>query len=351
MLTDIFADRYLNRVIWNQLTAAEAKLLTQCFALVSEDVIPYYVNGKESERAKGQWQSIHDRLSRELGVSELSKRWYSYQTVHMGKPHTMTGQWSIHQVCKTFFIAERAPTVLTDRYMKERLSFVELAFRLREEELTEDNPDKSSALAATELIRKWSGSGPRIPGDPGIAARARHQTKVRQFKESVDELNERLRRAGAPLNYHNGFIQISRDELVEAQVAKPFWSAVSAPEWKNVDTDMKEALDRRDANDRDPAFYAAKALESTIKIVSDKKGWTHGGEKGAHSYIDNLGSVKNGHFIDPWERDALKTFFTAVRNPLGHGPGDKEMPELSPQQTDWAIETCMSWVKTLISRL
>ena len=114
---------------------------------------------------------------------------------------------------------------------------------------------------------------------------------------------------------------------------------------------MKEAFDRRDGRDRDPALYAAKALESTIKIISDDKGWTHGGEKGAHSYIDNLGSEKNGRFVTPWERDALKAFFTFVRNPLGHGPGNEPMPELSAQQTDWAIETCMSWIKTLIGRL
>ena len=33
---------------------------------------------------------------------------------------------------------------------------------------------------------------------------------------------------------------------------------------------MKEALDHRDTGQRDAAFYAARALESTIKIISDK---------------------------------------------------------------------------------
>ena len=36
---------------------------------------------------------------------------------------------------------------------------------------------------------------------------------------------------------------------------------------------------------------------------------------------------------------------------VGHGPGDEPMPELSPQQTDWAIEFCMSWTKSLIKQL
>lgn len=38
--------------------------------------------------------------------------------------------------------------------------------------------------------------------------------------------------------------------------------------------DVTEAIDRRDTGRRDPSFSAAKALESTIKIVSDEKGWT-----------------------------------------------------------------------------
>jgi hypothetical protein len=75
------------------------------------------------------------------------------------------------------------------------------------------------------------------------------------------------------------------------------------------------------------------------------------GEKGAHNYIDNLSSKKNGSFINEWEKDALKSFFTSVRNPFGHGPGSKEMPALSLQQTNWAIESCMSWIKSLIKRM
>jgi hypothetical protein len=126
---------------------------------------------------------------------------------------------------------------------------------------------------------------------------------------------------------------------------------VADPLWKNVYLDMKGALDRRDANDKDPAFYAARALESAIKIISDQEGWTHGSEKGAHNYIDNLGSAKNGAFIKGWEREALKRFFTEIRNPFGHGAGSDEMPELTPEQTNWAIEACMSWIKSLVQRM
>jgi hypothetical protein len=113
---------------------------------------------------------------------------------------------------------------------------------------------------------------------------------------------------------------------------------------------MKEALDLRDTDGRDPAFYAARALESTIKIISDSKGWTHGKERGAHNYIDNLTSKANS-FITPWESDSLKNFFTHVRNPFGHGAGSAEMPVLTRPQTEWAIEFSMIWIRNLIRRL
>jgi AbiJ N-terminal domain 4 len=167
----------------------------------------------------------------------------------------------------------------------------------------------------------------------------------------VDELNTRMRQAGYELHYHNGFIQRSVDPVVEDQIEQPFWDLVADATWKNVDLDMKEAIDLRDNGGRDPAFYAARALESTIKIVSDMKGWSHGGEKGAHNYIDNLGSQRADQFIKDWEANELKNFFTRIRNPLSHGPGSEEMPALSPEQTDKAIEFCMSWIKSLIRRM
>ncbi|MCS0192795.1 hypothetical protein [Vibrio parahaemolyticus] len=47
----------------------------------------------------------------------------------------------------------------------------------------------------------------------------------------------------------------------------------------------------------------------------------------------------------------IKSFFSSVRNPFGHGAGSDDMPSLTKQQTDWAIEACMSWIKTLVRRM
>ena len=94
--------------------------------------------------------------------------------------------------------------------------------------------------------------------------------------------------------------------------------------------------------------YAARSLESTIKIISDEKKLTRGNENGAPNYIDNLMGAK---LLEVWEMDALKHFFSKVRNPFGHGPGAAPMPSLTDHQTNWAIENSMIWIKSLIRRM
>lgn len=354
MLTDIFADRYLSVQMWDSFDEQERRFLVQGYRMIVEQLFPYWVNGKENESAKMKWTSLHNKLSMELGLKELSPIYYSYQSTLNGKPHNVSGFYTMEKVCEKFICSNFDGSISADRFVKERISFIELAFREKEEEIKKQNDELPEKIAEAELRSKRVSTARNIRllgGNSSEGIKARNEIINDTFKRNVTELNERLRRACFNLNYHNGFIQVSNDELVEEQIETAFWSITNDSLWKNVDIDMKEAIDLRDSGGRDPAFYAARALESTIKIVSDQKGWTHGGEKGAHNYIENLSSKKNGSFINEWEREALKSFFTSVRNPFGHGAGSDEMPSLSPQQTNWVIETCMSWVKTIVRRM
>jgi hypothetical protein len=160
-----------------------------------------------------------------------------------------------------------------------------------------------------------------------------------------------MREARLPFYFHNGLLQRTDDALTTKQTSEPFWEIVRGPKWSNVDMDMKEAFDRRDTGGRDAVLYALKALESTIKIISDERGWTRGNEKGAANYIDNLVSAANGRFIAVWEAEALKLLFRELRNPQGHGAGSQPPPTLSTTQVTWTIESSMSWIKSLIRRM
>lgn len=187
--------------------------------------------------------------------------------------------------------------------------------------------------------------------DPEAGIRADNEQINAAFRASCDELNARFRQANAGLHYHNGFIQVAQDDTIADEIEQPFWDLVSDPKWRNVDHDMKEAVDLRDSDGRDPAWYAARALESVVKIISDEKGWTHGKEKGAAHFLDNLRATKNGSFINDWERESLGLFFSKVRNPLGHGSGQEPISELTGPQTDWAIQFAMIWTLNLIRRM
>lgn len=345
MLTDIFSNRYEGATIWKEFAQRERKLLVQAFRIISEQLMPLKISDTIHLANQRKWTAIEEKLSWELGMQELSpKAWGGYL-----QNTWVSGTNTIDKVCKNFVLAEYKGNPPADQFMKDRISFVELAFREKEEEVKEANRLYHHGLTVINAFAEKTGTPFQgfIKDGREEKSKSTNESMNKIFTGSVEELNVRFRQASCGLHYHNGFIQQSADVLLQRQVEEPFWALLSDEVWKNVDIDMKEAFDKRDNGDRDPAFYAAKALESTIKIISKEKGLNTGKEGGAANFIDNL---LRGKLIEVWEMQNLKNFFSKVRNPMGHGPGDAEMPELSPQQTDWAIEFCMSWTKSLIKR-
>lgn len=350
MLTDIFAYRYLNQPIWSDFSETEQRMLIQAFLIVSE-AFPYYTSeGKEIETYKSTWKLLHDLLARELGVNELSKRYYCYsQKNAYGQEVHYSGNLSWYDVCKNFVTSKPSSSIPIDRYIKERISLIELALRFKGDEVAKANSALNKEIQAAELQEKRLHNLGVVRNSVAVV-KSNNVSINAQYEQLVSELNERFRRSKAPLTYHNGFIQLSSDSQIEDVIRKPFWDLIADLQWENIDIDMKEAIDRRDSNGKDAALFAAKALESAIKIVSDKKGWTTGSEKGASNYIDNLASKRNGNYLEVWEGELLKEYFKKVRNSLGHGPGSEPMPNLTLEQTDWAIETSMSWIRSIIRR-
>ncbi len=362
MLTDIFAHRYRDVPLWKAFDENARRLLVQGFRIVSEQLFSYNNTGEVADGAKEIWHLLNKQLAMELGLMDIAPSasgFYDRNNRWIGRTHTD------EDICENFVCAKYDGSVPEDQFIKERLSFIELAFQHKEHEISEANAGLSAKVQQKKLSVIAPRTGPSRGGfrvGPSLGKeemmenianelRAQNETLNSSFQSSCAELNERFRNAKAKLDYHNGFIQLSTDEITRNQVDRPFWNLVSAPEWESVDHDMKEAIDLRDIGGRDPALHAAKALESTIKIISDDKGWTTGKENGAVMYINNLRNKKNSEFVNDWEGKILTQFFTSVRNPLVHGAGSDSMPKLSIPQTDWAIEFCMIWIKNLIRRM
>ncbi|RYH31621.1 MAG: hypothetical protein EON54_21225, partial [Alcaligenaceae bacterium] len=129
MLTDIFADRYLDRKIWKEVGPAEKRLLTQAFFLLKEDVIPYWrAEGKVNETYEPHWKVIQKKLSRELGVESLSPFVGGYWNQFNGDKIWVGFTHSTIKVCEAFVLSDFSGSD-PDRWMKERLSLIELGFR------------------------------------------------------------------------------------------------------------------------------------------------------------------------------------------------------------------------------
>ena len=354
MITDIFSRRYRDVLIREYFDLDAKRLLFQGFHIICTQLFPDY-SKKDGERsnptARDLWEGLHNQLALEIGLDSLSPPFH---------PHTSIPYPKI-TVCKNFVCAkyDRSYPITQDQFIKERLSFIELAFRKREEQIAKANNSLEKEI--TEGIEKIEESYTAFPNrklslqeaieSRTIVLRAKNAKINRDFRFACKELNERLRLADFKLDYHNGFIQISPDALTTDHIERPFWDLVSNRKWANVDEEMKTAIDLRDTSGPDPEGYAAKALESTIKIICNEKGWTHGKENGPHNWLDNLLAKKNGPFINTWECNILKGFFSDVRNPSAHGAGKDKISKLEHWQTDWAIEFCMSWIKNLIRRM
>lgn len=350
-LTDIFARRYRDTTLWECFSENERRLLVQASRIVSEQL--FY------EIEHGVWGHLNRTLSMELGVTNLS-------ALSGTDPARLSAEQRIHAqtfraaaCCQHFMCAPYDHSIPPDRFIKERLSFVEIAFRMKEDKVKAENAGLDRAIQEAGLTASVVVPGPHRQV-PGLAA-ARRQKKERElraanerlnqgFESACRELNARFRQAEANLHYHNGFIQLASDGMTEEQIEEPFWNVLRSSEWQSVDRELKEAIDLRDTGRPDPALYAAKALESTIKIISDSRGWTRGNERGAVSYLDNLRARNNGEFIADWEHGILRQFFAAVRNPSAHGAGSAQPLSLSEPQTDWAIGFCMIWIRNLIRR-
>jgi hypothetical protein len=314
-ITDIFAKRY-EELRFNRHLAENviSPTVVQASYIFFHDVQPTLKFTDEFFRR------VNLLLSRELGLQSLDE----YSGLGVDDTETRTCYLFLSRPFQPFGTWHREPNY----FCKTRLSMLEILFR-----------------EAEALVRKGY-----VP-----AASARNPVDGSKVKgvmtEAIKELKARLRANHTGLDYTNGLLHLASDELTTERIAAPFWEIVTDPKWAVVDQEMKEAFDRLDHGHDDAFTHATDALESTIKIISDEKGWTRGTEKGASNYIDNLVKDRGGRFIEAWESDALKAIFTKLRNPHRHGGGSNPPDPLSNAQQTWAIESCMTWIKSLVRRL
>jgi hypothetical protein len=164
----------------------------------------------------------------ELGLNELSSPAYTYIVTISGMPTHKVALYTIYDICKNFVCSTYSTSVEADHFMKERISSIEIAFRQRANELA----DARALVQQRRELAKRQNSPHYRPSAADVAlyfsdGNEDDDTNWRNFQDSVNELNERMRLAGYNLNYHNGLIQISTDPLIQKHIEAPFWLLVS----------------------------------------------------------------------------------------------------------------------------
>jgi hypothetical protein len=88
------------------------------------------------------------------------------------------------------------------------------------------------------------------------------------MKRVADGISSLLEANSIPLVLRDGRFEPTDGPILSKTVHDPFWELLAGERWDNVRTDMRQALNLRDAGGPNPALYAARALESAVKIVS-----------------------------------------------------------------------------------
>ncbi|MFT8723081.1 MAG: hypothetical protein ABF443_00170 [Acetobacter malorum] len=94
-------------------------------------------------------------------------------------------------------------------------------------------------------------------------------------KDAVAEINARMKAAGLGYEYDGELIRIDT-ELVHAEAVKPALELLREKEYAGPEQEFRDAYDHyRKGKNKEAITEAAKAFESTMKVILAKRGWNH----------------------------------------------------------------------------
>jgi hypothetical protein len=199
-------------------------------------------------------------------------------------------------------------------------------------ELTEfilGEEDVEQVLSAVELlcrIIERQASGTDYRG---------HSNAKTVAEEAVAEINARMRRAGVGYEYVGGEMVRIDSEYVHAEAVRPALLLLQDKMYAGADEEFRSAFDHfRKGKTKECLTDALKALESTMKIICNKRKWQINQSDTAKKLIDVC--LTNGLIPSYWQnhfgslRSMLESSIPTARNKTsGHGQGAtvQEVPD------------------------
>lgn len=149
----------------------------------------------------------------------------------------------------------------------------------------------------------------------------------KQADDAIEELNTRFREHGVGYEFTNNEIIRVDSQLLHAQAVKPALIFLQEPEYQGAQAEFLIAHEHyRHGRPKEALTESLKALESTMKAICSKRGWTHAPNATANVLVQTL---FDRNLIPPfWSahfaalRSTLETGVPTARNRLGgHGQG------------------------------
>jgi len=107
-------------------------------------------------------------------------------------------------------------------------------------------------------------------------------------KNAIVEINARMRAAGLGYEYDGEIIRVD-SELVHAEAVKPALELLREKQYAGPEQEFRAAYEHyRTGKNKEAVTEAAKAFESTMKVILAKRGWTHSATDTANKLIAAL---------------------------------------------------------------
>ena len=245
------------------------------------------VFGQSSDAHRGFWR-IHKALTKEYGWFQLPVQERRYRT-QLGDPDYQT-------IIFEFFCVD--PSV------ERGLDVIELSFR--------------------EAYVHWQ----EIP--PGMRSR------LTPPDEAVAELNARFREHGIGYKFESGQVVKADSELLHQEAVRPALRVLLAPHFSGAEKEFLRAHEHyRNERFEEAIGDSLKALESTLKVICQRQGWSFDKNKATASTLiqiifdnDLIPQYLQSQFSSL--RSVLESGVPTIRNrDSGHGSGGapRKVPE------------------------
>ena len=180
-------------------------------------------------------------------------------------------------------------------------------------------------------------------GMSDIAQKKCDNTMLKDLKNSVTELNYRLKQNNLGYEYVNNELIRIDNKILHKDVIKPALYLLNSEECSGAEEEFHKAFEYRRKNDNKNAILEAlKAFESTMKTICDKKGYTYDSNNDTAKKLINI--LESNNFYPKYMNTHIASLRTTLESGLpvlrnknaGHGQG-ATVTNVSDEFTEYAL--------------